>query len=153
MKRIAIFGVHLSYWTIYFLFTALFFLILSSTGTPETQKESGRLFQFFWVANVIPSLLGYYIFHYLVFYKIKKSIIWYKIILLSIGYCILIGILSTIIFRFTTVYKFNINHSFEIEVILFYMSISCSVALIHGILGLFMRAFLTGSTYVKKKSN
>jgi sensor histidine kinase YesM len=152
MKRIAIFGVHLSYWTIYFLFTALFFLILSSTGnTPETQKASGRIFQLFWVANVIPSLIGYYIFHYLVFYKIKKSMIWYKIVLLSIGYCILIGILSTIIFRFTNVYKFNINHSFETKLILFYISITSSVALIHGILGLFMRAFFDWFNLRKEK--
>lgn len=141
MKRIAIFGVHLSYWTIYFLFTALFFLILSSTGTPEAQKESGRLFQFFWVANVIPSLLGFYIFHYLVFYKIKSSIKWHKIVLLSLGYSILIGFVSTIILRFTTVYKFNINHSFDLEVVILYTSITTSVALIHGTLGLFMRAF------------
>lgn len=151
MKRIAIFGVHFGYWAIYFLFTALFFLILSSTGTPETQKESGRLFQLFWVANVIPSLLGFYIFHYLVFYKIKNSIKWYKIVLISFGYCILIGSISTLIFRFTTVYKFNINHSFELEVIIFYMSISSSVSLIHGILGLFMRAFFDWFNLRKEK--
>ncbi len=151
MKRIAIFGVHLSYWTIYFLFTALYFLILSSTGTPETQKVSGRLFQFFWVANVIPSLLGFYIFHYLVFYKIKGSIKWYKIVLLSVGYCIIIGVLSTITLRFTTVYKFNINHFFDLEVIIFYTSITTCVALIHGTLGLFMRAFFDWFNLRKEK--
>ena len=152
MKRITIFGIHLSYWTIYFLFTAMFFAILASTGgTPETQKASERLFQFFWVANVIPSILGFYIFHYLIFFKIKKSVKWYKIVLLSIGYCILIGIFATIIFRFTNVYKLNINHSFNLEIIIFYITISSSVSLIHGILGLFMRAFFDWFNLRKEK--
>lgn len=151
MKRIVIFGVHFGYWTIYFLFTVLFFAILSSTGTPEIQKENGRIIQLFWIGNVIPSLLGFYVFHYFIFFKIKKVTKWFKIILLSLMLCVVIGIISTIIFRFTTVFKHNINHFFDLEVIIFYTLLTFCVALIHGILGLFMRGFFDWFNIRKEK--
>jgi two-component system LytT family sensor kinase len=150
MKRIAIFGVHLSYWTIYFLFTATFLAILANTGTPETQKEYGRLFQFYWIVNVIPSLLGFYTYHYFLFSKIKKITQWYKIILIGISLSLVIGIVATIIFKLSYVFEFN-KHTFDLEAAVLLIILTGIVSLIHGILGLFMRAFFDWFNLRKEK--
>ena len=151
MKRIAIFGVHLSYWTVYYLFTALFLMILSATGTPEAQKAKYALIQFYWFANVTPSLLGFYLFHYFVFLKIKTRTKWYKLVIISLVVCLSIGLISTAIFRFSHLFKTNVNHYFDLEVIVFYSLLTGLVALIHGILGLFMRAFFDWFKLRKEK--
>ena len=127
MKRIAIFGVHFGYWVVYFLFTALFLMILSATGTPEAQKAKDALIQFYWTANVIPSLLGFYLFYYFVFFKIKTRAKLYKIVLTSLGFCLSIGLISTAIFRFSHLFKTNVNHYFDLEVIVFYSLFAGSI--------------------------
>ena len=132
MKRIAIFGVHLSYWIIYFLFTATFLAILPNTGTPETQKEYGKLFQFYWIANVIPSLLGFYAYHYFLFSKIKKISKWYKIILIGLSLSIAIGIIATIIYRFSFELEFNKQRSFDLEFAIMLIILTGIVSIIHG---------------------
>ncbi|MFM7683792.1 MAG: sensor histidine kinase, partial [Bacteroidota bacterium] len=137
MKRIAIFGVHFGYWTVYFLFTALFLLILKSASNPDnfTAENRDNLNYFFWFANVIPSIFGFYLFHYFIFFKIKRKANSYIIFLIGLLFTLSIGFISSIFFEFSS----------SIYVL------SGLVALIHGILGLFMRAFFDWFNLRKEK--
>lgn len=149
MKRITIFGIHLSYWTIYFLFTALFFAGMS--GPNALDKTYDDLKILYWISNVIPSLLGFYFFYYILFFKITRRKKRIYLILQGLGVTGLIGLLSAVLVNYYINHVNILNPKFEREIFLFFTVLTLLVALIHGILGLFMRAFFDWFKLRKEK--
>lgn len=93
MKRITIFGIHLSYWTIYFLFTAIFFVVLR--GHDPSKEVILDLKALFYGCNVTASILGFYSFHYLLFKQIYKNNKIFKLLLVGLGLILVIGLISS----------------------------------------------------------
>jgi sensor histidine kinase YesM len=152
MKRIAIFGVHLSYWIIYFLTTFVLFAVIIaslSKSIGDTGIISWR--DIFIHNNILPPLLGFYFFYFVVFPSIKNKIKWYYLLTLCIGICLFVSVIEASILYFSNSSKRVMNSSDKEIQQVFYFILSSIVALVHGTLGLFMRAFFDWFKLRKEK--
>jgi LytS/YehU family sensor histidine kinase len=153
MKRIAIFGIHLSYWIFYFITTILLFSVIIASESKYSGSDDGLLSwkNMFIHNNILPPLIGFYLFYFLVFPSIKRKIKWYYLSLIFISICLLVSIIESSILYFSNISK-DINHSLDHEVQqVFYFILSSIIAFVHGILGLFMRAFFDWFNLRKEK--
>jgi len=154
MKRIAIFGIHLSYWIFYLFTIAVLFLVIIATIENNTHIEAGVIVNgvltwknIYYYNNFIAAPLGFYLFYFVLFSKINQRIKWYKILLYGIAIVLFSGIITTTMFIFLK--KTNKE---QINILLpFFMFMTSLAALIHGFLGLFMRSFFNWFNLRKEK--
>ena len=152
MKRIAIFGVHFSYWTIYLFTIAVLFIVITAAlenNTDANLSVNGVLTwkNIYVYNNFIAAPLGFYLFYFILFSKINQRIKWYKILLYGIAIVLFSGLITTTMFIFLK--KANNEH---INILLpFFMFMTSLAALIHGFLGLFMRSFFNWFNLRKEK--
>ena len=152
MKRIAIFGVHLSYWIIYLFTIAVLFTVITAAlenNTDANLSVNGVLTwkNIYVYNNFIAAPLGFYLFYFVLFSKINQRIKWYKILLYGIAIVLFSGLITTTMFIFIKkTNKENIN-----ILLPFFMFMTSLAALIHGFSGLFMRSFFNWFNLRKEK--
>ncbi len=149
MKRITIFGIHLSYWTIYFLFTALLFA--GMYGNNPSEKLSTDMRILYIIGNVIPSIFGFYSFHYFLFSKIKSKKKRISLLIMGLVITLLIGLFSSFLINYFTKNYHILNPKMLLNIFIFFLFLGLFISLIHGILGLFMRAFFDWFNLRKEK--
>jgi sensor histidine kinase YesM len=144
MKKPIIIALHVGYWFLYLLLLILFFLFLEAGGIKNISNEHERLLVFFRIMGaitILPGLISFYTFYNLLFKrylsarKITALCIGGLITAIFAGFC---GMIGLSVFTFG---KISINNGAkEMIVILFFMSI---LALIHGVIALVMKGFIT----------
>ena len=107
MKRIAIFGVHLSYWIIYLFTIAVLFIVITAAlenNTDANLSVNGVLTwkNIYVYNNFIAAPLGFYLFYFVLFSKINQRIKWYKILLYGIAIVLFSGLITTTMFILTS---------------------------------------------------
>ena len=149
MKRIAIFGVHLGYWSVYFLFSAFFVLILRGPNPTVDTIEDWR--NLYYGLNLSSSLLGFYLFYYFLFNQIKKNKNILILVLQTVGFNLVIGFISSFILVLLVLNKQNLLFNQIFDILKHVFIFPTLLSLIHGILGLFMRAFFDWFNLRKEK--
>lgn len=160
MKRIAIFGIHLSYWTIYLLVTAILFTVIIAsierhTGINNSIEQNAKIIDngvlawknIFFYNNFLAAPLGFYLFYFVLFSKINKRKKWYQILFYGIILVLISSIITTLAFIFLKKAR-----NLDINILLpFFILMTSIVALSHGCLGLFMRSFFNWFNLRKEK--
>ena len=160
MKRIAIFGVHLSYWTIYLLVTAILFTVIIAsierhTGIHNSIEQNAKIIDngvlawknIFFYNNFLAAPIGFYLFYFVLFSKINNRKKWYQIVFYGIILVLISSIITTLAFIF-----FKKARNLDINILLpFFILMTSIVALSHGCLGLFMRSFFNWFNLRKEK--
>jgi len=151
MKRIVIFGIHFSYWFIYFLLSGIVIGFLNKLG--GELKYAAFINTLFWVNNFIPSILGFYIFHYFVFAKFLKKKKYIQLVLLGFLIAVLIGVLMYPInyFIVSAFGQLAPSNGSNFEILGMFTFMTGVLSLIHGVLGLFLKGFFDWFNLQKEK--
>lgn len=156
MKKPFIIILHVGYWLLYLSLLMVFFLFLEAGGLNIISKGHERVFVFLKIMGgitILPGLISFYIFYNLLFKRYLSS---RKIIALCLGGLltgIFAGFCGIIGLRLITLGEMTINNGTrEMLVIFFFM---CILALIHGIIALVMKGFISwyGDIRVKEILN
>lgn len=154
MKRIVIFGIHFSYWFVYFLLSSLIFgaLTLSAGGD---FKNITFLKTEFWYLNSIPSLAGFFISYYWIFKKFLKQKKYLKMLFVGISISLSIGIIVSFmnIFILKSFNQFGPDLQLNIEIFSVFTILTSLLSLIHSVLGLVLRGFFDWFNLQKDKEN
>lgn len=149
MKKSFIIALHTGYWILYLLLILLLMLFMQARGIKNNMQGILKGVEIMSTFTIIPALIGFYVFYALLFdrYLSQKKIA---------SLC-LVGLLAVLMSGFAGFAGLNIltkgvilmNNGFnEISIIVCFMSI---LALIHGIIALVMKGFITWYGDIKVK--
>lgn len=152
MKKSFIIVLHIGYWFLYLLLITLFMLFLQAGGARSAEPALQRVLSFLKLMGtftIIPALVSFYMFYGLLFQRYLSQ---KKIALLCI-----VGLLVILLAGFSGFTALNIvtkgiiithNGFREIALMVTFMSV---LALIHGIIALVMKGFITWYGDIKIK--
>jgi len=152
MKRSFVIALHIGYWVLYLLLILLFILFLQMGGTKTGSHGFMKIMGFLKIMSmftIIPGLVGFYTFYSLLFNRFlsKKKIaalcFWGLLTILIAGFAGFIGLNAITIGQI-----FRYNGIKEISIMVFFMSM---LALIHGIIALVMKGFVSWYGDIKVK--
>lgn len=148
MKRTLTILLHIGYWSCYFLLLLIIVLLTRLGSNEVTLFSSGQMWQPFFLFTVLPAIISFYSFYFIVSnYVAKRNI--KAILASSVAIIFFASVFTSLILHFIYSPKFKVFNSldsfFEIQ-FFFYV-----LALIHGILGLVLRGFLLWYADMKTK--
>lgn len=154
MKKIVVVILHIGYWLLYFLLLLFIILAVKANTTPHQQVTFFHLLHYMLVSpfaaiTIGNGILGFYSFYFILFPKYLKN----KKILALILYGLLFSAISALIPEVLMSALFNpkimFNDGWNSA---FFITITASfIALIHGIIGLVMRGFVSWYGDIKLK--
>ncbi|CAN5839417.1 hypothetical protein BH11BAC4_BH11BAC4_02300 [soil metagenome] len=152
MKKSFIIVLHIGYWVLYLLLITLFMLFLQAGGARSVEPALHRFLSFLRLMGtftIIPALISFYLFYGLLFdrYLSQKKIFLLGFVGLQV--VLLAGFAGFAVLNVVTKGLVLSNNSFkEISMMVCFMSI---LALIHGIIALVMKGFITWYGDIKLK--
>jgi len=152
MKRSAIIFLHAGYWILYLLLLTLFVLFLNAGGVKTIAQGHQKIFgviRLMGCITVLPALASFYTFYALLFnrYLSKKKIV--ALCIAGLITILLSGIIGIISLNVLTLGNVAINSNITVLLnVLLFMSM---LALIHGVIALVMKGFITWYGDIKIK--
>ncbi|MGG9964133.1 sensor histidine kinase [Ferruginibacter sp. SUN106] len=154
MKRSAIIFLHAGYWILYLLLLILFVLFLEAGGIKTVSQGHEKMFGFIRLLSamtIIPAVAGFYSFYSFLFDKYLST---KKILALCIAGVVTIlacGLLGILGLNIITKGKIVVNT--DIKVVLFVLLFMSILSLVHGIIALVMKGFISwyGDIKIKKE--
>lgn len=152
MKRSAIIFLHAGYWLLYLLLLTLFILFLEAGGVKTISQGHGKMFGFIRLMGsmtLLPAIASFYTFYSFLFnrYLSKKKII--ALCIAGLTTILLSGLFGILGLNVLTLGNVVINSNITVLLnVLLFMAV---LALIHGIIALVMKGFITWYGDIKIK--
>jgi two-component system, LytTR family, sensor kinase len=152
MKKSMITLLHISYWVLYLFVVFIYIMALNihNANFTNQNRNVGFFLHPIVFGAIIPALIGFYTFYYVLFFKFlsNKKII--NLVFASILVAFLAAVLTELL-MFIFLPKHGIN--WEWNTIIFMGLFLAFIALAHGITGLMMHGFITWYKDIKLKSD
>jgi two-component system LytT family sensor kinase len=150
MKKSVVVFLHIGYWVMYLSLAALLFLVMNMDKTHVNLHLLSRALFFhpFGFTAIIPALIGFYTFYFLLFDKFLQKKKMAKLFLSAIAVCALSAAITEIVIYFTfnaTVANWGTNDVFGIALLVAFISI------VNGTIGLIVKGFINWFNDIKFK--
>ncbi|MBS1948878.1 MAG: sensor histidine kinase [Bacteroidetes bacterium] len=150
MKKSVIILLHIGYWVLYLILVLFFIQVMRWNSSPKPAVSHILFFSGGSIFVFLPGLTGFYSFYLIIFPRFlsrkKIAALFFSGIIFSIG-CALVTMFVMSV-SFDT--KFSLMQPVEVTFMIIFMSL---LALVHGVIGLVMKGFITWFGDIKLKED
>ena len=142
MKRVAVIGLHLSYWVMYGILMLMFVFITWHTSRPAVHREFQLVFwrSPAWIFLSVPALSAFYTFYTILFSRFLQKKRLFLLSVSAIGVSLLSAVLAILVMNVVFAYRLTFRLSWALAGATLFLTF---LALVNGVLGLVMKGFIT----------